>query len=436
MYQGWFAVGGAEVANNERFAANAALLGLPTVRTEVLCGNLAQLLADDPYSTSGLAGSPWADAAVPEAALFAGVFVSSITGLDAATSTREVVVVGGEGGIPGPPQSAPRTMLVTAFLAGASPAALSYGLAWLDAVLRDDCDDDCAGATMCMVGDCPDTVVDADAEWLQQVRTLHDVVCVDGPRVVQLHQLTGGCDGQRAAGATVEFTLVAASPHIYRAPAAVGEDIVFTAPADTEDCDVQWRPVGAGRGSCPPPVDACTPAAGCLVDPYAPVLPEMPRLPVARNACVTRLRSAWGAATAPPGLVPRWLDSVPVVTVTPGSVDMRRLTVRFYANPLLTEVTDPDQLSQCDALTEITVSYLPRDTTLVIDGRAQEAYVVCPGGGRQDADAVLFGPDGGPFDWPRLVCGAALTVVALVDAEHYAAAATVRVELAARQDVA
>lgn len=437
MFQGWLAVGGQEVINNERYGVSAAALGLPTpagcrdAAGQQGCPALPVLLADAPYVHG--TGVPWYDAGVPESAGFAGVYGVTVTGLDSATGTREVAPGVDDVGIVGQTRWGPRTMAFTVFLAATSEAALGYGLSWLDTVLRDDCANPCGGATVCMLADCP-TVVPADsgaadAAWADLSRTLHDVVTVDGPKVVSRHELLGG------VGATVEFTLVAAVPFIYRTPQEVAADLAFTAPGASSGCAVEWVPVGAGRGICPPqPV--CGPPVSCLDDPWSAPLPALPAAPQVAGACITRLREGYAVADAPPNLIPRWLDSVPVVTVRPGAAEMRRLTLRIHPNPAGRTITDPADLDPCTALAEINVPYLPGGVELVVDGRSRQAWVNCPGGVVEPAESALYGPDGGPWEWPRLTCGGAVTVLLLVDGDHYDASARVDVALAAQQDVA
>lgn len=439
MYEGWLSLGGVEVVNNERYAAYATALGLPTPREEVRCGGLPAVLDDTGYAVGGVAGAPWADAGVPEAAGFAGLYVTAISGFDAATSTREIVELAGDGGVPRAARRGPRTIAVTAFAAATSELALRYGLGWLDAVLHDDCDDPCEGVTLCALAACPTCEMGTEEEatdcWVGLARTLHDVVCVDGPRIVAHHDLSGSCSSE-AVGATIEFTLVAAAPFVYRYPAPVGVGLTFAAPEPSDDCSVTWIPVGPGRDTCPVPGDECAAPVGCADDPLAEPFYTLPA-PGSAGWCTARPESAWAAVTAPADLLPRWLDSVPVVTVTAGAADMRRLSLRFYANPTLTGITDPGQVDPCTAVAEVNVSYLARDSVLVLDGRTESAYVVCPGGGRAVADAVLSGAGGAAFEWPRLVCGSAnLSVLALVDAAYYDPGASVDVELAARSDVA
>jgi hypothetical protein len=247
-------LGGQELANSERYASCALELGLPVPRDGVRCPDLAVTLADGPYT---VAGAPWHDPVAPESAGFAGVFVQSVTGLDSSTSTRPVTDLAGSGSVPGQERNGARTMLVTAFLAGASDLALNYGLAWLDAVLHDDCDPSCAGATLCMMASCPDCPGDPDVCWQASARTLHDVVCVDGPKVTALHDLAGCAPG--ALGATVEFTMVAAVPWVYRFPKVVAEALTFTAPPPSDGCSITWIPVGPGRGATCPQEVGCGP---------------------------------------------------------------------------------------------------------------------------------------------------------------------------------
>ena len=423
-----------EIANNERYAGIAAALGLPVPRCR--CTTLRAVLADPPYTA---ASAPWADPGIPEAAGFAGLCVTSITGISSSTAVRELTqTVGDTPAVPGPLRVTPRTMLVTAFTAGASGGSLAYGMSWLRSVLYDECAQTCTGSTLCMLDECPACDVStgpaADTCWADHARTLHDVVCIDGPRVVSQTSIPAA--SPRAAGATIEFTLVAAVPHIYRNPEYLAAATTFTDPAPGAGCDVLWVPVGEGRQPCPPPALACPDPARILTDPLAVTLPTLPPPPPPpRGACVTRERSAWALMTAPVNLIPRWFDSVPVLTVKAGDADLRRLTVRFHANPQLRVITSPDQLDPCTALTEINLTYLPRDTELVLDGRAQRAYVQASGGRTEPAESVLYGADGGPWRWPLLTCGGAISVLALADAEHHSPNATVQVALAARQDI-
>lgn len=443
MFTGWLAIGAQELGNSARYAAYAAELGLPGLRPVIAPAGLAAVLADPDYAAAGVAGAPWHDSAAPESTGFGGVYIRSITGLDVSPSTRTVTELPGGGGVPSVARDKPRTMLVTAWLAAVSDLSLSYGLAWLDAVLHDDCAGGCAGDTMCLLAAEPvcatGTQAQADACWLDLARTVHDVVCVDGPTVTSTVALSsGGCApgaAGRPVGATVEFTLVAGSPGIYRWPEIVADGLTFNAPAPVSGCQIEWIPVGPGRArTCPPPV-RCGPPGGCADDPLNAAADLVPLYRTA-GLCMARESEAWTAGTASPGLVPRWLDSVPIITVSPGPADIRRLTIRLHANPMLETVTGPDDLDPCTAVAEVGVSWLARETTLVIDGRTRDAYVICPGGAREPAGHLLTGPDGGPFVWPRVVCGALVSVLALADAGFYHPDASVTVELAARAGVA
>src|SRR5690606_5226388 len=81
----------------------------------------------------------------------------------------------------------------------------------------------------------------------------------------------------------------------------------------------------------------------------------------------------------------------------------RQLRIRFYPNPL--ERKDLDDLEECAFCGEFNVSYMPGNSELVIDGMTESAYVNLAGGLVRTANHLLYGPGGGPMEWPLLTCG-------------------------------
>jgi len=55
--------------------------------------------------------------------------------------------------------------------------------------------------------------------------------------------------------------------------------------------------------------------------------------------------------------------------------------------------------SQCEALWTSTVSYLPPEQDLLIDGEERAAYVLMGNGGKRRADSLVFGPEASPIQW-------------------------------------
>lgn len=138
-------------------------------------------------------------------------------------------------------------------------------------------------------------------------------------------------------------------------------------------------------------------------DPDCPTPPAPPGPPSIDETCITEPTSYDRTVVEIPAeTVPRNLTAYPVITLTAGSTAVRQARIRFWENPSNLTI---DQLDPCSSDGEIIVSYLAAGATLVIDGVLREATVSLPGYPDQNANHVLYGPDGGPVDWPELSGG-------------------------------
>ena len=138
-------------------------------------------------------------------------------------------------------------------------------------------------------------------------------------------------------------------------------------------------------------------------DPDCPTPPAPPGPPEITNACVAQPTTYTRTVVSiPDDTVPRNLTAYPVITLVAGSSDVRQARIRFWENPSNLTI---DQLDPCSYDGEIIVSYLAAGATMVIDGVLREATVSLPGFPEQNANHVLYGPDGGPVDWPELSGG-------------------------------
>lgn len=151
-YDGWFRLGGQEVANNERLAAYLAN-GIAPLDAEVTvesCDGLAAALVDswEPYRTPLQDEAPWYDPDDPDTWDFAGILVTEATGLDDSTRTLDVITTLDGAGVAGRPTRGPRTVGMTAVLVGRTTAACQAGLTWLRTLLSGDCDADEQAATL------------------------------------------------------------------------------------------------------------------------------------------------------------------------------------------------------------------------------------------------------------------------------------------------
>ena len=129
------------------------------------------------------------------------------------------------------------------------------------------------------------------------------------------------------------------------------------------------------------------------------------------------------------------LDLVPVVTIEAGeTAPIRNATVRFYLNPFGVDCENLEDLNPCRACGDLTVSYIPPDGTLTIDGRLGRSWITC----RTDQGLAshvpnVFGPMGGVSDIPVIACGPGICVE-IITAANVPVDATARVELVPRQE--
>lgn len=138
-------------------------------------------------------------------------------------------------------------------------------------------------------------------------------------------------------------------------------------------------------------------------DPDCPTPPTPPGPPTIDEDCITQPDSySRTVVEIPDDTVPRNLTAYPVITLVAGSADVRQARIRFWENPSNLTI---DQLDPCAYVGEIIVSYLAAGATMVIDGVLHEATISLPGYPDQNANHVLYGPDGGPVFWPELSGG-------------------------------
>lgn len=414
---------GQEIVNSARAAVYAARAGL-SVKCEP-CMSVADAVGDDPYEDPVTDGAPWYDPTQPESAEFLGVLGLGVAGTGSAPVSRSPVALIGDGSALGPLRRTHREVAFTVGLITQSQAALSYALAWLASALRGGA---CAGAAcqgdeMCMFSACPGSTLGAaglvgDTE----LRHLFDVGLLDGPTLGEVKEFSSGL-----LVAEVTFTVAAGKPWIYREPlVSLSNDWVSLAAGDslTFDPDSVY--------------DQCAAPTPCLDDPLcpAPVLPPRPPVPVSPCYPTGSARFARTVVQLDALAAPDWLEMVPVLSVATGSLAMRRLIVRFWANP---QNLPPDQVTDpCSACLDISVAYLPAGSTFTLDARVQRASVDCPTGvlGSATSTPVVYGPQGQQFEWPVFSCPTGLMIEILSAWDTTAPESRARVELIPRQDAA
>ncbi|MFD4314978.1 hypothetical protein [Streptomyces sp. NPDC058548] len=481
MLEHYLELGGVEIANSARLAAYLDTVGSPLDSVGVCaCPTFdASLIGDEPYVSPEADGAPWYDPDVPESADFAGLMVLTVDGLDDHPVTRTVTRSAAGSAALGPARVLPRTITVTALVLASSCCGASYGLRWLAQALA-GCTGGCEGDHLTLFNCCPseDDAQDPDAFARRHRRTLRRVALVQGPNVPARHGdgcSTGGSCG--AAGAdvlTVEFVLTAATPWLWTDPV-----IVLDAPAPFDDgteC-ITWcvhrnpldpiDPVCMELGeSCPPGAVSVEMAEGTCADGAVAWLDRDELNLPCDKAC--RLKSCPDTSAqcsdptcrtptppvAPPpetcfcnaiavneewheldlSTWPRWFGATPIITVSAGSQDLRRLTITFYerrpehAGLTCEEVTE---LERCAPHSVFEVAYVPAGGILTLDGQIGRAMVDC--GGVTESSPDAFGPGGGPLAFPLLECDQYCVEIAADAIYTPAEDATVTIALSGRE---
>jgi hypothetical protein len=414
VYQGWLEVGGVEVVNSARATAYAQALGVYGVGCPS-CQCLHYALGDEPYTNPASDLAPWYDPAVPASARFGGYLGMSVDGIDAATSTRTVAETVGDGGVHGRLRRPPREVVVTALAVACDEQALTYGLSWLASALRGGaCAATCAGDPMCLFTHCPGEASDM-ADWDEAQRHLFDVALTGGPAVTERLLLEpGSC--RPSVAATVEYTLTAATPWLYRRPT------VAVAP-----------PFAQVTGTIVDPPAACTTGTACTPDPNCPAPPARPVIPPPTDACACTLATnPWRTTVEVSPQGAGWLEAVPVIEVRAGATPITCLKIRFWASPGALTCTDA-VADPCNFCGELGVGYVPAGATLFVDGRTRTAYLAC-GAGTDPRGVSLTGAGTQRYTWPVLDCPGQVCVELL--ASGAAADAQVSVSMVVREDMA
>jgi len=443
---------GSEVAviNNPLTTAIAQSWGI-NVRSFAGCPqtSLPFLPGGDP----DISGAPWFDPAVPASGEFAGMLGLQIGGTGKFPGVRNPLRVGSAGAVLGRVQQSYREIVVSGYLLASSQRGLSYGLAWLTGVLRGSC----LPSGSCGTGQAMTLWTDCDLDDTSGRRQLYNVGLLQGPEQTSKANPrlnSPDCAGRAFWGGDVVFTVAAGWPWMYSDPVQIAPALPFIVPVFWP-CNAVWVPAGT-PGTTPPdcttsPNSVCvqwTPAAapgcnttcpgtiegGCMADPLCPAVVAPPGPPVASDPCVclATIQPLVATASVAPGLLPAYAELVPVIQVTTGALDMRRLVISFYATAP-GQTCNYSQLDPCALAGQIGIPRVPANSTLTIDGRTHTALVACPDG--TTAQPILYSGAGPAVSWPVLSCGSAWCIAATVDEAFVDAAnASLGISLVARQD--
>lgn len=174
---------------------------------------------------------------------------------------------------------------------------------------------------------------------------------------------------------------------------------------DTPEFSYVWD----GNADASPTIRELRPAATfTLLDPDCAAIPSAPRPPQIVNDCITIIgqwRRFWGVI--PASEVSEWMDVLPTMTLQSAGYDSSQVRIRFYRNP---EALVPEQFDASIWDSELILSYMPANATVVLDAISQSATADVAGRTGVDAGHLLYGTRGGVVSWPVLSCGDAYLV--------------------------
>jgi hypothetical protein len=404
VWDGWFALGGNEFANAAR--TEAYMESTSWFRPTYNAPQMGLLLNDGTYRSPLLDDAPWLDAYRPESADFFGFYPLEVTGLEDSTRTSTVTESTTDGGNAGRIRHATRSVVFNGLLLAASDAGAQFGADWLrQTLLGSLCgpkpNSPCAGDDLCFFAYEPTVDLSGGESTIEEClspirRHLRKFAITRGPIITGKRETTDG-----GAVWMVTFTGTAGDPWQF------GDEVPVIVGFGDPNIDEPWVDGSTGVadsiGYIYSEVDCEVPRFDPLNDPLAPVMipppapPSVPRGPVVLPTNWRRRQVSLPAAE-----VPLWSDAAPVIDIRTANRDVRTLRLRFYADPYGLQQPSEDPCGFCG---DMLVQYIPSNSLMRIDAASRTVMVEQPGGVQRRADAMVFGSDNKPFDWPMLTCG-------------------------------
>lgn len=388
MYPGYMVLSGTEVFNAARTYAYASH-AMPALGLRDLwhSEDLPLAAGDDPYESPQVDGAPWYDPNRPDTWGFLGLYPLAVEGGSDGTWEVTISQLSGDGAVASNGRRAGIEVVVRGLMVAVDEAALEAGMAWLRSVLTGAlCDTGargCGGGTLCYLTVLPPIHPESpDFTSVEDCvdpyhRTLYEVSLLDPPRVLRnMHPSVG-------AMREVTFSVHAGVPYAYGLSVPVEYDPEPPTVVDEVLCEPEvYEPIH---------------------DPDCPEPPTPPSPPAIPDACL-EAPETWTryVLPIPADAIPLWSDAVPVLSLTTGAEAARQVRIRFRPNPFGYDI---DDLEECNFCGEFIVSYVPANSTMVIDGIRQVANVSVAGGPDLVASHLLYGSAGTPLDWPLLTCG-------------------------------
>lgn len=440
---------GDEIVNSARLRAYLESVGSPLiVNAGCLCPGFSnETVGDEPYTTPSDPASPapWYDADVPASADFVGVLLLDAEGLDDFPMTRTVTESAVGAAAFGPARERPLTVTLSMLVIGATCCGAAYGLRWLGQALQGCTGTGCGGDCATLYDCCPAAADFEDVAAFNAAhrRTLRRVALTEGPTVISRSGDDcggSGCKGSGGEVIQVEAVLTAATPWKWRDAVPL---LAVDLPRDDGGC-IEWCIHGGPNarvcvesqetcasgvaaelidGACPPGAVAwpdresldlecdkscrlrpcTTTTAGCS-DPRC-VTETPPTVDASQNCFCEPLAVNSAYYELDLSTQPRWFGSAPILELFAGESVLRNVTIKFYERTSLhlgLTCEEVAEVERCNPFAVYTVTYVPAEATVTIDGQVGRAFSDC--GGECTPSADTHGADGGPLVTPLMEC--------------------------------
>lgn len=383
MFRGYAALAGQELFNTSRLISHMRPT-VPTIDGQVAsmmsCAcevripyddswtGLQAALGDGPYT---ITNAPWYNAARPESAEFAGVWLMSVEGMDGTPTQRDITESICAGGIAGKARDTTRSLQFSALIVACTNAGMEYGKNWLSCVLRGS--NTRSGVDLSYWKAHPEDTA-ADPETLK--RSMYGLVLTKSLTVSDVLGKGGGHQHRQASICRVEWEMVATQPYAYGDPlvtpvtwdSTTVESITWAHAPDCEDSGSCELPTIYNAECIPPDVTisaAVVPTCGgCL--PICSIERRIWELPTVLSTCE---------------------EMVVTVRVTNDGTDP--LNVNFYWRPC-------GSTEMCDRTNPLQIAGLAAGQTAVADSVTGRPYVEVAGVAHRQV-GIVGTPTGAPW---------------------------------------
>lgn len=438
------ALAGTEIVNAQRTIKYIQQIGLPlSVSEDCWCADIRELLnceavtatADYQYPSAGYPAdstpvsdpAPWYDPAIPESGDFLGFLPVEFEGLGSTYTRPSFDNIGG-GALLGKLRPQGRVLTWRGFLIGRTCCAAEYGVSWLTAMLAEagGCDG-CNGAELDILLCCPEVTGGAVPpntscgpaqvppigimDRKNAFRTFYNTGLIGGPeRTGNDRQIgCGHCDQEAGCLIEVEFSILAGNPFMHKDPVEVCRKPFPPCGVCPGDADLGfWQKINTtAYPAVPADAELCANLLECLAapedcinDPNCP-LPTLPTIPGFEDPCgCTPYNTTDICCEVSNDIYGQFFEGIPQIRIFAGTEDLHNVSVKFYENPQERTCTDTEMFDVCNLCDEVTIRFIPKNSTLVIDGLTKQINVECIGDNINPGESLVSSV----YQWPTFKC--------------------------------